>query len=139
MSTLTIHRVRTMILQYQSLDLFGKMLFEKASIEAPFQKANPMHEEACFLYIQRGSYHSISEEEMLEVMEGESILMKCGNYLGKMLSHHEDRKYAAVAIHFYPEVMKKVYEDAPPLFLQKHNFQFHQNMVKLQAIKLIDS
>jgi hypothetical protein len=49
-----------MILEHQTLDLFGKMLFEKAKLRSPFHVPNPMPHEACFVYILEGNMVSVS-------------------------------------------------------------------------------
>ena len=93
-----------LVLEHQTLDLFGHMLFEKATIKAPLKKPHPMPNEACFLYILEGENHSVSELEQVSAYEGESVLMKCGHYLSHFLSNRENGHYQALAIHFYPEM-----------------------------------
>ncbi len=126
-----------MILEHQTIDLFGHMLFEKAVIKAPFKKPHPMPDEACFLYILDGEYKSISEDEELRILKEESLLMKCGHYLSQMFPNGTNGQYEALAIHFYPEMLKKIYDNSLPSFLKKYNFAFHSNMVKLEASILI--
>lgn len=126
-----------MIIAHNTIDLFGKMLFEKAIIQTPFKKPNPMPDEACFLYIQQGAYNSISEEEELVIYEEESVLMKCGHYLSQMLPPQPKGHYKAVAIHFYPDVLKRAYGNELPSFLTKYTQRFQANMVKLKASVLV--
>jgi len=126
-----------MIQDHKTINLFGHLLFEKAIITTPFSRAVPMPNEACFLYIQDGAYHAVSEEESFMASPEEAVLMKCGNYLGQMLSYKEGNRYEAIAVHFYPEVMKKVYADSPPSFLTENVDSTTRNMVKLEASILI--
>jgi AraC family transcriptional regulator, exoenzyme S synthesis regulatory protein ExsA len=107
-----------MIIEYKTIELFGKMLFEKVILTPPFKKPNPMPNEACFLYIIEGEYNSISEKEQLRIKSEESVLMKCGNYLSQMFASKSSKTYQAVAVHFYPEILKKVYENKIPDFLK---------------------
>ena len=125
-----------MILEHKTINLFGKLLFEKAVIQAPHRKPNPMPQEACFLYVLEGATNNISEEESLLVKKDEAVLMKCGSYLSQMVSTAADRRYAAVAVHFYPEVLKKVYGNEVPAFL-KENRGFDRNMVRVEASILV--
>lgn len=108
-----------MIIEYKTIELFGKMLFERVILIPPFKKPNAMSNEACFLYIIDGEYNSISEREQLRVKTDESVLMKCGNYLSQMFVSKVSKKYEAIAIHFYPEILKKVYENKVPNFLKE--------------------
>lgn len=94
------------------------MLFEKVILIPPFKKTNPMPNEACFLYIMDGEYNSISEKEQLRIKAEESVLMKCGNYLSQMYASQTSKKYEAVAVHFYPDILKKVYDNKVPDFLK---------------------
>ena len=108
-----------MILDYKTFDLFDKMLFETVVLKPPFKKPNPMRDEACFLYVIEGEYDSISEKDKLNIKAEESILMKCGNYLSSMPKIKSTNNYQALAIHFFPEVLLKVYENKLPKFLKE--------------------
>ncbi|WP_350287351.1 AraC family transcriptional regulator [uncultured Croceitalea sp.] len=108
-----------MILDHKALELFGKQLFETVILKPPFKKANPMPNEACFLYIIQGGYDSISASERLHVKAEEAVLMKCGNYLSNMVKSKSSDHYQALAVHFYPEVLLKVYENKLPSFLKE--------------------
>jgi AraC-like DNA-binding protein len=95
-----------------------------------------MPNEACFLYIIKGEYHSISETERLRIKAEESILMKCGNYTGNMLSSESSETYQALAVHFYPEILLKIYENKLPNFL-KEKVPSETGMSKLNSDILI--
>lgn len=125
-----------MIIEHKTLDIFGKMLFETMVLTPPFQKPNPMPNEACFLYVMEGIYDSTSEQEQLRIQADESVLMKCGNYLSDMIPTPESQKYQAVAVHFYPDVLLKIYENKLPDFL-KNSDQTNAGMAKLNSDLLI--
>lgn len=107
-----------MILECKTLQLFGKMLFEKATIEPPFKQPYIMENQACFIYIISGEYNSISGFGSLEASPEESVLMKCGSYIPAITSR-KDEKYQAIAVHFYPDILLKIYNDKLPSFLKK--------------------
>lgn len=125
-----------MILDYKTIDLFGKMLFETVILKPPFKKPNPMPNEACFLYIMKGEYESVSEVETVKVEAEESLLMKCGNYTSRMLPAKSTETYQALAVHFYPEVLLKIYENKLPDFL-KETKNADTHMTKLNSDALI--
>lgn len=108
-----------MILEYRKIELFGKLLFEKAVIKPPFKKTNPLSEEACFLYIMEGEYNSVSEKEQLRIKAREAVLLKCGNYLSQMFPPKDAEQYQAVAVHFYPDILRKIF-DKIPVFLKEN-------------------
>lgn len=127
-----------MIVEHKTYDLFGKMTFEKIILTPPFQKTNLMPNEACFHYIIEGAGISVSEVEKMEIPAKESVIMKCGNYIARMLSSTESKTYNAVAIHFHPEVLKKVYENELPKFLQNNSKTVPSaGMVKLKSNLLL--
>ena len=122
-----------MIIEYKRMDLFGKMLFEKVVIQPPFKKPNPMPNEACFLHIREGGYNSISESEFLNISQGQSVLMKCGNYLSQMIANKQTGIYEAVAVHFHPDVLRKIYSNDLPSFLIEKKKTSNFNMALVNA------
>ena len=106
-----------MVQNYKTIDLFGKLLFETIILKPPYKKPNLMPNEACFLYILKGEYDSISETERLRIEAEESLLMKCGNYTCNMHPSKDSETYQALAVHFYPEILMKIYENKLPNFL----------------------
>ena len=125
-----------MVIQHRKLDLFGKLLFESMVLIPPFQKPNPMPEEACFLYVIEGVYDSTSEQEQIRIKADESVLMKCGNYLSNMIPTPDSDRYQAVAIHFYPDILLKIYENKLPDFLKSDDLP-NTGMAKLNSDLLI--
>ncbi|MEO9511466.1 MAG: AraC family transcriptional regulator [Flavobacteriaceae bacterium] len=107
-----------MVLDYKTIDLYGKMIFETIILEPPYKKPNLLPNEACFLYILDGEYDSYSEAGKLRVREEESLLMKCGNYICRMLPSKSSKKYRAIAVHFHPEILLKIYDNRLPNFLK---------------------
>lgn len=112
------------------------MLFEKIVLKPPFKKSNPMPNEACFLYILEGAYDSISEHEKLRIQAQESVLMKCGNYLSSMIKSKSSNRYQALAVHFYPDILLKIYENKLPGFL-KQKMPINNGMARLNSDILI--
>ncbi len=49
-----------MILEHKFLELFGKQLFEKAVVKSALSLANPMENEACFIFQLDGSADLLS-------------------------------------------------------------------------------
>ncbi|PWL40454.1 AraC family transcriptional regulator [Flagellimonas aquimarina] len=128
-----------MIIDYKRIDLFGKMLFERAVIKPPIKRPNPMNNEACFLHIRQGKYNSISEDEFLSAIKRQSVLMKCGNFLGQILPDKQTGLYEAVAVHFHPDVLRKIYMNNLPKFLTKPKKNpIATNMVLMEASIPVD-
>lgn len=126
-----------MILEHRTIDLYDKGIFEFMRLRPPFRKPNPMPDEACFLHIIQGGYISTSEKTSTVVPARESVLMKCGSYLSEMVSAERGNSYKAVAVHFYPEILKKIYGSELPEFLLKQQQRLANNMVRLEKSELI--
>ena len=107
-----------MILEHKSLELFGKHLFEKAVVRPPLRLPNPMENEACFIFVIEGSGSVMSSTEMVKLNSQEAVLLKCGNYLGKIHVTEQDSNYHTMVIHLLPEVLKQIYKNEIPSFLK---------------------
>ena len=127
-----------MVIEHKTIELFGKMIFEKAVIKAPFTKPNLMPDEACFLYVVKGEYNSISEVSTLRAKAKDMVLMKCGSYFGQILQSSSSETYESVAVHFYPEVINKIYYDDFPKILKSTENQEYMAMTSLKADQLLE-
>ncbi len=116
-----------MIVDHKTLDFKGKMVFEKATIKAPFGIKNPMPNEACFLYVLKGIGMAFSETHKVQASPKNGILMKCGSFMNHMFSKEPDGTYEAIAVHFYPEVLEKIYQNEVPNFLKKTKGNIPEN------------
>lgn len=126
-----------MIIEHKKYDLFGKMVFEKAIIKPPFQKSDTMPEEACFFYIIDGIGEVVSAIEKLRIPTKESVVLKCGNYITKMLPSPVSSTFQTVVVHFHPEILKKVYENDLPKFLVSPGIEPSVGMSKVKSTILI--
>ena len=107
------------VIDHKGLKLHDKMLFEKAIINPPMAFPQPMPNEACFIYVLNGGLNAVSENSIESVKEREAVLMKCGTFIGQMIPSETSEVYEAVAVHFYPEILKKVYGNEIPNILKE--------------------
>ena len=107
-----------MILEHKSLELFGKQLFEKAVVKPPLSLPTPMENEACFIFVLEGSAEVLSATDLVSIKAQEAVLLKCGNYIGKLGLQGQKSNYHAMVIHLLPEVLKELYKTETPDFLK---------------------
>lgn len=108
-----------MITDRKQYQLFGKIIFEKVTIEAPFKIPNPMPNEACFLYMLEGQIDYKTQLQNLSIPVNEAVLLKCGSYFSQMKGSTLSKKSQIVFVHFHPEILKKIYDtDLPKIFQQ---------------------
>ncbi len=127
-----------MIVDYKSFDLFGKQLFEKATIASPYELPSRMPESACFLYVLEGSYKAYGPDKVMSIKKNESLLLKCGNYVYKTSSVKKNDLNEAVAIHFDLEVLKKVYDKEFPSLLKKESSESTPQIIEIGTSLLVD-
>jgi len=111
-----------MIIKRKQYELFGKIIFEKVIIEAPFKIPNPMPDEACFLYMVEGEINYKTEKQSISIPVNEAVLLKCGNYFSQIKNSKTFKNHQIVIVHFHPEILKKIYDtNLPKIFLQPIN------------------
>lgn len=126
-----------MILEHKRYELFGKLTFEKLVIEPPFRKLNTMPNEACFFYVIDGVGETISEVDKIRIPTKESVLLKCGNYITRIPVTAATGPFQTIAVHFHPEILKRIYENDLPLFLRKPAAAGNPAMASVKGTVLI--
>ena len=116
----SLHACSTMMKSHQQLDLFGKKTFEKACLHAPFRITAEMPNDACFYYLIRGESTTYTPTGQIRSSQDEGVVMQCGTYFNEyLLQDGVENECEAVAVHFYPEVLKIIYDkDFPDFMLQ---------------------
>jgi len=107
----------TMIKDYRQLDLFGKKAFEKAIMEPPFRFSAEMPNEACFYYLVEGCSSTYTSSGKVKTMSSEGLVLRCGNYFNEYLASNNSSYCEAIAVHFYPDMLKMIYDKDFPDFL----------------------
>lgn len=126
-----------MILKHQHFDLLGKTILERVVFNPPFKAVSAMENEACFVYAVNGEsvLHGATKSESFKT--DESILMKCGNFINHWQVSEQQSPYEAIGIHFYPQVLRKVYNNEMPDFLKSKKAQKPTAFQKMQTAPLI--
>jgi len=120
-----------MILKHQHFEILQKTVLERLVFNPPLKADGTMHNEACFLYAVNGNSKLYAATEKQGLKSSEGVVMKCGNYLNNWQKSGTDEPSEAIAIHFYPEIMKLIYDDELPEFLKT------EKQVKTVAIEKV--
>lgn len=126
-----------MILTYQHFDLLGKIAFERATFKPPMKNSDIMENEACFVFTQKGSVQVHGSYRSTRFESGESILMKCGNFVSHWKATPSTTPSEAIIIHFFPDVLKWIYHNDLPLFLIPQDKKPPSTLFKLKSNRLI--
>lgn len=108
-----------MIKEYNQLDLYNKNIFERVVLKPPLKAPGIMPNEACFIYAVEGESNVYGATEEVTLHTEEAVVMKCGNYLNEWLKTKTSDSCEAIAVHFYPEVLKKIYDKELPAFFKE--------------------
>ena len=127
-----------MLLNQNTLNLYGEKLFERARVTPPFKRANHLSNEACFLFFSEGGNTHYSQSERLTVATGDGILMKCGNFFIDLVPDKTSGNTEMIAVHFFPKVLKQLFKNAPPKFLvESGNTITQQYMTPINGSQVI--
>ena len=126
-----------MVIKHQHFDLLQKTVLERVVFKPPFKANASMHNEACFIFAVNGqsNMYGATVKDSLNTSEG--VVMKCGNYLNNWLETADEAPGEAVAVHFYPEVLKLVYNDKLPEFLKAGSKPLKASIEKVKIDKMI--
>lgn len=107
---------------HQQFEFLGKVVMEKLDFQGALRKDRIMDQEACFLYQLNAKNVLYSAGQNLRMGSKEAVIMKCGNYISHYLEPDNSAPTEILIIHFYPEVLKKIYaNDLPSFFLKNEN------------------
>lgn len=127
-----------MLVNHNILDLYGKKLFERAQFTAPYRSQNDLSNEACYLHVVEGAHNQYSGTRLIEANQDKGIFMKCGNFIFEPIVKKNSSPTKLIAIHFFPEVLKKLFKDNPPKFLFTGNKDVKEDMVSVDSDEIID-
>lgn len=106
-----------MIIDHIQFDLYQKKVFERMVAVPPLKIKEMFDNEACFLYMISGEQEVNSPVEHRRLNSREAVLMKCGMHFSELLKSEKTEHYEAIAVHLYPEVLKKIYDKEFPEFI----------------------
>lgn len=128
-----------MIKEHLQFSLYERGVFERVVLQPPMKAPDIMHNEACFLYAIAGESRVYSAVSEMTLHTEEAVVMKCGNYLNDWLLTSDVETCQTIAIHFYPDVIKKLYDkELPDFFKSVQNFQ-PTSLEKVKSSKLLSN
>jgi AraC-like DNA-binding protein len=105
-----------MILEKIEIRYKGKVVFERLVMSPKITRMPKFFEEdeACFLFVTKGSFYFRTPTHILSFGEGDAMLTKCGKYfIENPSSHAEQMDGAVVAVvgaFFYPAIVKDFFQ-----------------------------
>ncbi len=102
-----------MLIEHKTLSYKGKVIFEKIILKNFDRMAKPFIEnEACFMYLQEGSFQLRTPEKVLRFKEGDAFLAKCNGYLFEQTKadHRDATRTKGIGIYLYPSMVKELFD-----------------------------
>jgi len=101
-----------MIIERKILSYKDKVIFEKLILENFDRMYKPFTEdEACFMYLQEGSFQFRTPEKVLNVNPGDAYLAKCSDYFFEQTKrdHKNASRSKGIGVYLYPDIIKELF------------------------------
>lgn len=111
-----------MLLEHQHFDLLEKAVLERFVFRPPFRGNHSMDNRACYMHIfDFDEVEIYTPTEHISIEKNEGAVIKCGNYICDWGNRKtkSDQTYEGLVIHFYPDVLRQIYEHKLPAFLER--------------------
>ena len=102
-----------MIIAHKTLKYQDKIIFEKLVLRNFDRMPKFFKEtEACFMYLQEGSFQFRTPEKVLQLKTGDGFLAKCSNYFFEQtkIDHQNSTRTKGIGIYLYPSIIKELFD-----------------------------
>lgn len=102
-----------MIIEHKTLRFKGKVIFEKMILDKFDRMPKVFSEtEACFMYLQEGSFQFRTPEKLIRFNPGDGLLAKCSDYYFEQtdLDHHSTSRTKGIGAYLYPSIVKDLFD-----------------------------
>jgi len=97
-----------------------------ASFLPPFKASSALVDEARFVHIVKGQTRLCSPQHQISLKSGDSMIMKCENFVNSWLPNEDGERSKVIVIQLYPQVLKDLYnEQLPELFTKTAVTEHH--------------
>ncbi len=133
-----------MILEQTEIKYKGKVIFERLVMSTNFKRVPKFftENEACFLFLSKGSFHFRTPTGFLTFNEGDGMLSKCGNYFIENVTLNQKTEHqviSAIGAFFYPTMIKSFFQS--DLSIQQFQNNFDTTKISIEPLmkSFIDS
>lgn len=101
-------------------DLLGKVVFGRVIFKPPFKAGEGLNNEARFVNVLNGKSRLFVPNSQVDIHAPDSFIMKCENFMNHWQENEDGSENDVIIVHFYPDVLKFIYDDKlPDLFSSK--------------------
>ena len=124
-----------MILESKVIEFKNMPLFQKARFKTPMDMQGSFKDFACFFYLVEGNMLSFDARGLHKLGEQEAMVKSCGQYVQRYIPNDGSEECEAIAIYLYPELLKTIYSNEIPSFLQQGELQPPKKLVGNKLIQ----
>lgn len=114
------------------LNLWGQPFVDCLTLESDLRVNQVLEDDACFSYVQSGTQEIYSSTGKIVAKDGESILMKCSNFIADNVGAETTSPFGSVVFHLNFDIVKKAFEGKDISFLKiKHDTKLTKPTLKI--------
>ncbi|WP_044201125.1 AraC family transcriptional regulator [Flammeovirga sp. OC4] len=118
-------------------ELLDKPIFGKAVFEPPFKANSSFVDEARFVFIIKGKSNLYVPNDTLSLETSDCFLMKCDNFVNVWKKNEDEDKSQVMVMHFYPDVLKHIYDNNIPEVFKSSDVKPHGPVAKLKTNEML--
>lgn len=107
-----------MTFKQEPFHLLNKVVLGRAIFQPPFKISSALENEARFVHVIKGRSRLYSPKNQVDLKEGDSLVMRCENFVNNWIENEDGEKNEVIIVHFYPEVLQFVYDNKIPTLFQ---------------------
>ena len=119
------------------ISLDGVSVFTMISLETPLQEALHLPADACYLYIENGTGHTLLKSGNIKASPGTVILSSCGLTVGKMIAEQPKGEMDTIIVHLNRQILEDVFEGEKPALWEEMQTPINQYVVQSAANELV--
>ncbi|MFK7936489.1 MAG: helix-turn-helix domain-containing protein [Saprospiraceae bacterium] len=110
-------------------------------MRTPFRYEAIFQNSGCFIYFKEQAPKLLSSENNIQMNAKEAVLLKCGNHFLDLLREKNNEEVEVIAVHLFPEVLKKLYIGELPAVIKKQTNNERSKVVASSDViaRFIDS
>ncbi len=130
-----------MITARRTFNYQGQVLIEKMTIQSPFHYEAMFQDRGCFIYFKETGPRLLSSDNNKQLQGNEAVLLKCGSHFIDLLKNAEEDMVEVLVVHFFPEILKKLYATKLPEIITKKKISKSSGVVVASHVlsKFIES
>lgn len=110
------------MLKREEYSLLDRVVLGRAIFTPPFRANAALEEEARFVHVVHGKSTIYFPNGRLNLSTGDSIIMKCENFVNHWLPNEGPETNEVIILRFFPEVLQAVYDNQlPDILIAQHS------------------